>query len=300
MFRKNTSAPSSGSASHLLSLVIFFDPEDGEDIFLRNVDFRRTTRHDILDDRTLHWVEKPEEGSGDNPMWGIKPPFASRNLITPRRQRIICVPADIRTGNLLNSSQKRYRFVWLTRLTRWPLSDEFQRTDKLSRDPVIAHEEGYGLHRKECREFRHLYLRNENGYDGLLCNVLFINWNSSFRRSGKVVRCETFPHESHLLLSIHSIYLLPGALSHDLCNICNCYSDPCIEFSQRNRSLAVHMVSHIALKEKIQRGGHVIVLLLPIHRPGKFTFKQSRTMWTKWTDASSNWRTRLLLFCRTA
>jgi hypothetical protein len=33
---------------------------------------------------------------------------------------------------------------------------------------------------KVCRYFRHLQLRNENRYEGIVCNILLINWNSLF------------------------------------------------------------------------------------------------------------------------
>jgi hypothetical protein len=33
----------------------------------------------------------------------------------------------------------------------------------------------YTVYRNECQKFRHLYLKNKNRYEGVVCNILFIN-----------------------------------------------------------------------------------------------------------------------------
>jgi hypothetical protein len=58
---------------------------------------------------------------------------------------------------------------------------------------------------------------------------------------------------STICISPPIVYLLPDALQHVLCNICNCCSDLGFEFTQNIHSLAVHPVFHITSKEKVQR-----------------------------------------------
>jgi hypothetical protein len=100
--------------------------------------------------------------------------------------------------------------------------------------------------------------------------------------SGEVVRCKNVSQWAPSA-ALHTSYLRPPfCRMHVLCKMWNRCSDPCFDFTQHIRSLAVHLGFHVVPKKKSkgirsgEQNSHVNGSLLCIHPSGQFTFKQLR------------------------